>query len=162
MFFSILTSFTSLRHVYLAINKELSLKRLVFFTFFQKGSHCLFTFVFHCFLDPAVTPTFRHSLCECLLIVEVDLVCYWQVHVLPPSGMSFPPTKVEAAVGSVLAVPLIVSAKVSGRCCMLGLHSEHCWRELTSCCFDVLTCGNPHTLTHLFTHSLNLFTAAGP
>ncbi|XP_070200007.1 nuclear pore membrane glycoprotein 210-like [Littorina saxatilis] len=37
------------------------------------------------------------------------------VHVLPPSGMNFPPTKVEAAVGSVLDVPLIVSAKVGGR-----------------------------------------------
>ncbi|KAL8601946.1 hypothetical protein ACOMHN_008438 [Nucella lapillus] len=37
------------------------------------------------------------------------------VHVLPPSGMTFPPSKVEAAVGSVLALPLVVSAKVAGR-----------------------------------------------
>ena len=40
---------------------------------------------------------------------------------LPPSGMNFPPTKVEASVGSVLAVPLVVSAKVAGACCMVGL-----------------------------------------
>ena len=38
-----------------------------------------------------------------------------QVHVLPPSGMNFPPTKVEAAVGTVLPLPLAVSAKVGGK-----------------------------------------------
>ncbi|XP_076471495.1 nuclear pore membrane glycoprotein 210-like [Babylonia areolata] len=37
------------------------------------------------------------------------------VHVLPPSAMMFPPSKVEAAVGTTLAMPLVVSAKVGGR-----------------------------------------------
>ncbi|KAK7447124.1 hypothetical protein BaRGS_00040214 [Batillaria attramentaria] len=37
------------------------------------------------------------------------------VHVLPPSDMSFPPTKVEAAVGSVLPLPLTVSARIGGK-----------------------------------------------